>query len=194
MDPAPGTVVESSRDACRERSDPRGRCMNIHGFTFSAFGHCASKEIHDSRKLTHEALAYLTSVLDMHGNEFQLQIPMRGVGKVELHWNSEHLSCGLASFSAEGELLSTVVITSGIDAEADQKALEKGQVALRNVCAAAGEEAPAEELLRIQERPAMASIRWSTRDRKAMDLLTDMEVCLAGAFLERAFKTREMAL
>jgi len=55
------------------------------------------------------------------------------------------------------------------------------------------EERAFEDLLKIGERPALASIRWSSESRKTMDLLADMEVCLAAAFLERAFKEGELA-
>lgn len=168
--------------------------MIIHGFTISAFGHCAGKQLHDSRKLTRPAMSYLTSLLESHGNEFQLQIPMRGVGQIDLHWNSDHLSSGLGSLSAGGDLVSTIVIMSGINAEADQKTLAMAQTALENVCGAAGKEPPARDLLEIKDRPAVATIRWSALERKAMTLLTDMEICLAAAFLERSFKTAELGL
>ena len=168
--------------------------MIIHGFTISAFGHCAGKQKYDSRKLARNAVSYLTSMLESHGNDFQLNIPMKGIGEIELRFTSENLSCALVTFSAGDELLSTNVIASGIKPEADTKALEMGQVALKNVCEAAEEEVPAEDLLRITERPALATIRWTTRDRKTMDLLADMELCFAAAFLERSFKTGEMGL
>ena len=166
--------------------------MIIHGFTISAFGHCAGKQTYDSTKLAVRALAYLTSLLESHGNDFQLNLPMRGVGEIELRLTSGHLSWGLASFSAAGELLSTNVMLSGINLEADKKALEMGQTALRNVCQAAGEPPPADDLLTILERPAVATIRWSTRDRKTMDLLADMETCFAAAFLERSFRSGQI--
>ncbi len=137
-------------------------------------------------------MAYLTSLLDSHGNEFQLSVPMKGVGEIELRMSSKHLSCGIASFSSGSELLSTNVMVSGINLEADKEALRMGQVALTNVCAAAEEAPPADDIVNILERPSLATIRWTTRDRKTMDLLADMEVCFAAAFLQRAFRGAEM--
>jgi len=166
--------------------------MIIHGFTISAFGHCAGKQEHDSRKLARNAVGYLTSLLDSYGNEFQLNVPMKGVGEIELRMSSKHLSCGMASFSAGGELLSTNVMVSGVNLEADKEALRMGQVALTNVCAAAEEAPPADDIVNILERPSLATIRWTTRDRKMMDLLADIEICFAAAFLQRAFRGAEI--
>jgi hypothetical protein len=167
--------------------------MTIHCFTISVFGHCAARHSHDSSKLGRSAVEFLTSLLEGHGNRFHSRIPLKGLKGIELRWQSEHLSSGLGTFYAEGNLLSTNVIISGINAEADKKALQLAQAGLRTVCEATGEEA-AEDLIRIQARPALATIRWTTRGRRVMDLVSDMEVCLAAAFLERAFHTAELGL
>jgi hypothetical protein len=167
--------------------------MTIHGFTISAFGHCASKQNFDSNKLARNAVVYLTSVLDSHGGNFNLKLPMKGVGEVELQWTSEHLSWAMASFITKDELLSTLVMVSGINLEADRQALEMAQSALEDVCRALGEE-PHDDLLQIAERPSVATIRWATPERRTLDLITDMETCLAAAFLERAFEAGRMAM
>lgn len=167
--------------------------MIIHGFTISAFGHCADRRQFDSARLVRAAVGYLISLLDKHGNSFRAKIPLKGAGHIDLRWTSDHLSCGIGTFYAEGELLSTNVMVSGISAEADRKALETAQAALSKVCSAAGAEA-AQELLLIDKRPALATIRWTTRSRRLMDLVGDMEICLAAAFLERAFHTGEIGL
>ncbi|MEN6535810.1 MAG: hypothetical protein ABFD60_02910 [Bryobacteraceae bacterium] len=167
--------------------------MTIHGFTISAFGHCASKQTYDSAKLSRDAVNYLTSLIDSNGNDFNLSVPMKDVGQVKLQWTSEHLSWALASIINGDELLSTLVMVSGIHREADQHALEIAQSALEDVCKAAGETAR-DDLLQITDRPAVVTIRWSTSERRTQDLLSDMEACLAAAFLERAFEAGRMAL
>lgn len=167
--------------------------MVFHSFVVSALGHRAKMEKHDSAKLTREAVGFFTSLLDRHGSQFQALIPIRGIGNLDLQWSSDHFSCAMATFSSEGELLATDVIVSGMNPEADRKALRMCQTALTNVCSAAGERAPAEDLLKIAERPAAASIRWSSENRKTMDMLADMEICLAAAFLDRSFKAGEFA-
>ena len=73
-----------------------------------------------------------------------------------------------------------------------RSSLKTGQTALAKVCRAAEENAH-EDLLKIGERPAVASIRWSSESRKTIDLLADMEICLAGAFIERAFREDALA-
>jgi hypothetical protein len=166
--------------------------MIFHGYTISALGRCANKEKHDSDKLAREAVEFFGAFLDRHGNKFQAVIPLKGVGRLDLDWTSDHLSCAMATFASEGELLATDVIVSGISPQADMGVLKFGQTALENVCGMA-EESVFEDLLKIGERPALASIRWSSESRKTMDLLADMEVCLAAAFLERAFKEGALA-
>jgi len=168
--------------------------MQFHVFMVSAFGHVASKQKHDSLKLARDAVGFFSTLLDRHGGEFQAVIPIKGVGNLNLQWKSEHLSCAMASISSQEELLTTDLIVSGINPEADHKALLQCQAALENVCRAAGERPPSEDLLKIPERPALACIRWSSESRKTMDMLADMEICLAAAFLERSFKSGEMAL
>jgi hypothetical protein len=163
--------------------------MIIHAFTISAFGHCASKQEYDSRKLAGKGLDHISWFLSNHGADFCLTIHLKGVGDVEVRMTAEHPSSGTASFLAGGELLATNVMVSGINGDADKRALEMGQVALRKVCEAAGQEPPGEDLIRILERPAVASLRWSTRDRQTLDLLADLEICVAAAFFDRAFRT-----
>jgi hypothetical protein len=167
--------------------------MIVHGFTISAFGRLASRHRIETAKLARGAVDYLTSVLESHGNEFQVQIPLRGCGHIDLHWQSEHFSCALANFLSEGQLLATAVVVSGMRPQADQKVLRMGQTALENVCSAAGQAGPADELEHIQARPALASIHWSGEDRRKMELLGDVEICLAAAFLERSFRAGELA-
>ncbi len=168
--------------------------MIFHAFTVSAFGHVASKQKQDSLKLARDAVGFFSALLDRHGNEFHALIPIKGVGNLDLQWKSEHLSCAMANVSSQGELLTTDLIVSGINPEADRKALRQCQTALENVCQAAGERAPSEDLLKIPERPALACIRWYSDRRKTMDMLADMEICLAAAFLERSFKAGAMVL
>lgn len=171
----------------------RWREMTIHGFTISAFGHCAGRQNFDSNKLSRNAVEYLMSLLDSHGGNFNLKLPLKGVGQIELQWTSEHLSWAMASFVHKDELLSTLVMVSGINLEADQHALEMAQAGLEDVCRAIGEQ-PQDDLIRIVERPSVATIRWATSDRRTLDLISDMETCLAAAFLERAFDAGSRAL
>jgi hypothetical protein len=162
--------------------------MIIHVFTISAFGHCASKQEWDSRKLAGKGLDHISGLLGNHGADFRLSIHLKGVGDVDVRMAAEHPSSGTVSFLAGGELLATNVMVSGINEDADKRALEMGQVALRKVCEAAGQDAPGEDLIRILDRPAVASLRWSTREWRTLELLADLEICVAAAFFDRAFR------
>ena len=166
--------------------------MIFHAYTISALGHCANREKHDTGKLARDAVGFFAVLLDRRGNKFQAVIPLKGVGNLDLDWTCDHLSCAMATFSSQGELIATDLIVSGIAPQADMATLKTGQTALGKVCRAAEENAH-EDLLKIGERPAVASIRWSSESRKIIDLLADMEICLAGAFLERAFREGALA-
>ncbi len=167
--------------------------MIIHGYVISALGHCANQRDYDSTKLHRPAVDYLAKFLATLGSHFRAGIPIKGLGQVDLDWSSASSSCGTGTFYSKGELLATDVIVSGIKPDEDQRALEAAQNTLEEICGEAGEGVE-EELLIIPQRPAMASIRWSTKELKAVDLVGDMEVCLAAAFLERAVSSREIGL
>ena len=137
-------------------------------------------------------MKYLTELLDRHGDNFETKMPLKGIGEIELRWFSAHLSSGTATFFADGEPLSTNVMVSGIRPEADSEALAAAHSTLLKFCKAAGERA-SDALLRIEERPALASVRWSARDRREMEAVLDIEICLAAAFLERAYETGKLA-
>jgi hypothetical protein len=125
-------------------------------------------------------------LLDSHANSFKARIPLRGFGHIELQWQSDDFSCALATFSIEDEMLSTDVVMSGLRPEADRKVQQAAHAMVQDLCQAAGEQS-SDGLLRADQRPAVACIRWSTKERKGMDVVRDLEICLAVAFLERGF-------
>jgi len=167
--------------------------MILHRYLISAVGYLTGSREQDSARLPRSAVENAGQLLDLRGNSFQVRLPLQGFGHIDLHWKSEDFSCALANFSFEGEMLSTEVVLSGLRPDADRKVLEAAQGTVQEVCESAGERA-AEDLLRADKRPAVACIRWSTKERKGMDRVTDLEICLAAAFLERAFHTAKLVL
>jgi hypothetical protein len=111
---------------------------------------------------------------------------LKGFGHIELHWKSDDFSCALATFLLDEEMLSTDVILSGLRPEADRKVQQAAHAMVQELCQSAGERAT-DGLLRADQRPAVACIRWSTKERKGMNVVRDLEICLAVAFLERGF-------
>jgi hypothetical protein len=167
--------------------------MRLHHYTVSAMGHLADSREQDSSRAPRSAVEDAGRLLDSHGNTFQARIPLRGFGHVELRWKSDDFSCALATFAVEDDVLSTDVILSGLRPDADRKVQQSAHAMVENVCASAGEQA-SEGIYRADKRPAVACIRWSTRERTGMDLVLDLETCLAIAFLERAFHTVKLVL
>ncbi len=167
--------------------------MVIHRYVISALGRCVDHRDHDSAKFRRSAVAYFTELLERNFSPFRVKAPLKGVGELVLHWSSENLSCGMATLYAGGELLASDVMVSGIKADADAEALRGAQATLESMCAAVGE-ASSDGLLRVNQRPAVASIHWTTPERGTLDKISDLELCLAAAFLERAFRAGAMVL
>ena len=167
--------------------------MILHRYIVSAVGHLADSQELETSRVSRSAVEDAGRLLDLHGNTFQARLPLKGFGHIELHWKSEDFSCALATFSVEDGMLSTDVILSGLRPEADQKAQQSAQAMVQQVCESGGEQA-AEGLYRADQRPAVACIRWSTKERKGMDLVMDLEICLATAFLYRAFRAVKVVL
>jgi hypothetical protein len=167
--------------------------MILYRYTISAVGHLADCDGREISRMRRSAVEDAGRLLDLHMHTFQARIPLKGFGHVDLEWKSEDFSCALATFSAGDEMLSTDVILSGLRPDADRKAQQWAQAMVEAVCRAAGETAT-DGIYRAGKRPAVTCIRWSTRERKGMDLVADLEICLAIAFLERAFRTVELVL
>jgi hypothetical protein len=166
-------------------------CVILHRYTVSAVGHLADAREQDSIRLPRSAIENAGRLLDLHGNSFQARIPLKGFGHIELRWKSDDFSCALATFVVEDDMLSTDVVLSGLRPDADRKAQQSGQAMIQDVCKSVGETA-AQGLFLADKRPAVACIRWSTKERKGMDLVMDLEICLAAAFLERGFHTSKL--
>jgi hypothetical protein len=49
---------------------------------------------------------------------------------------------------------------------------------------------PCREWQAVEGYPVIFSLPWPTEDRESMELVADMETCLAAAFFERTFSTR----
>jgi hypothetical protein len=158
----------------------------LHEYTISALGHLAGYRERETAKLGLSAVEGAGMLLDRHGGVFQARMAVKGFENLKLHWKSEDYSCALATFSADEEVLSAAVIMSGLRPEADAKVRGAAQGMIESFCRAAGEPA-SDGLMRADKRPMVACIRWSTKDRKGMSEVRDLEVCLAAAFLARAF-------
>jgi hypothetical protein len=165
--------------------------VKLRRYTVSALGHLVDSRNDDSSSLPRSMVEDAGRMLDLRGNNFQAQLPWKGAGQVELRWKSDDFSCALATFVADGDMLSTDVILSGLRLEPDRKAQQDGQAMIQELCDGAGETA-AEGILRADKRPAVVCIRWVTSERQEMDLVKDLEMCFAAAFLERGFQTARL--
>lgn len=161
--------------------------MVLNEYTISALGHLAAHRERDTSRLSRAAVEGAGVMLDKHVGSFQARLAIKGFQNLSLTWKSDDYSCALASFVEGGEVLSAAVVLSGLRPEADAKVLAAAQKMIEDVCRAAG--APASGgLHQAVKRPMLASIRWSTSERKGMPEILELELCLAAAFLERAFE------
>ncbi len=161
--------------------------MVLHEYTVSALGHLASYRERDTSRLSRAAVEGAGVMLDKHPGSFQARLAVKGFQDLSLMWKSDDYSCALASLVDGEEVLSAAVVLSGLRPEADAKVLAAAQQMIDEFCRVAG--APASDGLRqAVKRPMLASVRWSTVERKGMPEILELELCLAAAFLERAFE------
>ncbi len=161
--------------------------MVLNQYTISALGHVAALREHETSALGRSAVKRAGELLDQRGSSFEARVVLRGFGDLRVNWTSEDYSCALAIFSVDDEVLSADVILSGLRPEADEKARAAALKLIGDFCLSTGE-TPADGLARAEKRPMVACIRFSTSERKGMSQVRDLELCLAAAFLERAFE------
>jgi len=158
----------------------------LNEYTISALGHLAGHRERESSRLSRAAVEGAGVMLDKHAGSFQARVAIKGFQDLSLTWKSDDYSCALASFADGEEVLSAAVVLSGLRPEADAKVLAVAQQMIDGFCRAAGEQA-SDGLRQAVKRPMLASVRWSTSERKGMSEILELELCLAVAFLERAF-------
>src|SRR5690349_2228582 len=97
--------------------------IRFHDITIGAAGGLRSRRTHDSAALRPAAVATFRDLVERHGEEFSVVLPVEGLDRIELALTRAG-SAALATFWARGAPVTTSALVPGIDPGDDRKALE----------------------------------------------------------------------
>ena len=151
----------------------------FHDVTIRA-GCVAARRTHDSARLRPAAVESFRDLLERHGGDFCVPLPVEGLEHIELTL-SRAGSAALASFWSRGEPVTSSALVPGQDAGDDRQALEGLQSLVMMLCGDSPTE-PGFDLLTIPERPLLATVPIPAPPSPDMDTIADAETWLAAAF------------
>jgi hypothetical protein len=108
------------------------------------------------------------------------------VPHIRVRWNLERPSAATANFYVADVLASSCLFVSGLDHEADGRAID-------DFAFGSGIDLAADDVLRGQvltDAPAVASLSWPSLLDEDRQRIAAMEVCLAATFFEGLFPDR----
>ena len=113
---------------------------------------------------------------------FRSRVPSPGTAVIELEWTTRDW-VPLATFSANNVPISTSLLLFGADPEWEREALGAFQQMIEEFCDRMALE-PGRDVEGVSDRPAILSVPWPSEDHESVELVAEMETCLAGAFFE----------
>ena len=153
--------------------------MLFHDVTIR-IGSVASRRTHDSATLRPAAVELFRDLIERHGEEFRVGLPVEVRDHVELALTRAG-SAALATFWAPGAPVTTSALVPGINPRDDRQALEGLQSLILCLCGDCPAE-PGFDLLTIPDRPLLATLPLPIPPGPDMDMIADAETCLAAAF------------
>jgi hypothetical protein len=153
--------------------------MHFHGITIT-IGSVSRRRTHDNASLLPAAVEVFRDLLERHGDDFRVPLPVRGL---ELQWTREG-SGALVTFWSRTIPLTTSALAPGLDAADDRAVLES----LQDLVIRFRGDSPAEpgfDLLSIADRPLLATLPIPVPAlalSPEMGVIADAETCLAAAF------------
>jgi hypothetical protein len=144
------------------------------------FGSVASRRTHDSARLRPAAVEIFRDLIERHGEDFRVPLPVRGLEHIELAL-SRAGSAALATFWSRGAPVTTSALVPGKDAGDDRQALE-GLQSLGMMVFGDSPAEPGFDLLTIPDRPLLATVLLPPQPHPDMGVIADAETCLAAAF------------
>jgi hypothetical protein len=143
------------------------------------FGSVASRRTHDAATLRPAVVEVFRDLIERHGEEFRVPLPVEGLDRVELALTRAG-SAALATFWARGAPVTTSALVPGIDPTDDRQALEGLQSLILCLCGDSPAE-PGFDLLTIPDRPLLATVPIPSAPSPDMGLIADAGTCLAAA-------------
>ena len=162
--------------------------LRFHAVTIDAARGLRSRRTHDSATLLPAAVEVFRDLIERHGEEFRVALPVKGLEHIELDLTRAG-SAALATFWSRGEPVTTSALAPGLDADEDRLALEGLQSLILCFCGDSPAE-PGFDLLTIPDRPLLATVPIPAAPDPDMATIADAETCLAAAFFLHAIGDR----
>jgi hypothetical protein len=143
-------------------------------------GSVASRRAHNTTALFPGAVEVFSSMLERYGDQFREPLPVEGLEHIELHW-TQLGTAAVASFYSRGAPATTSALAPGLAAEDDRRAFDGIQALVMHFHGDSPTE-PGFEVATISERPVIATLPIPIPPSPDIQLIADMETCLAAAF------------
>jgi hypothetical protein len=154
--------------------------LRFHAVTIDAAGGLRSRRTHDSATLLPATVEIVRDLIERHGEDFRVGLPVRGLEHIELSLTRSG-TAALTTFWSRGEPITTSALAPGIDPRDDRQALEGLQSLILCLCGDSPAE-PGFDLLTIPDRPLLATVPIPATPSPDMGFSADAETCLAAAF------------
>ena len=154
--------------------------LRFHAVTIDAARGLRSRRTHDSATLLPAAVEVFRDLIEQHGADFCVGLPVKGREHVELSL-TRYGTAALAAFWSRGEPVTTSALAPGLDADEDRLALEGLQSLILCLCGDSPAE-PGFDLLTIPDRPLLATVPIPAALGPDLGTIADAETCLAAAF------------
>ena len=152
----------------------------FHDVTLDAAGNIRSRRTHDGARLLPADVEIFRDLIERHGEDFYVGLPVKGREHVELSL-TRYGTAALAAFWSRGEPVTTSALAPGLDADEDRLALLGLQSLIHCLCGDSPAE-PGFDLLTIPDRPLLATVPIPAAPSPDLGAIADAETCLAAAF------------
>jgi hypothetical protein len=153
--------------------------MIFHDVTIQ-IGSISSRRVHDTTTLVPAAVEIFRLMLEEGGENFRVPMPVDGIEHIELNW-TQLGSAAVASFFSRGVPVTTSALASGLDDDDDRRAMAGVQSLVMHFYGDSPAE-PGFDLSTYGDRPAIATLAIPVPVSPDIQLIADMETCLAAAF------------
>jgi hypothetical protein len=143
-------------------------------------GSVARRRVHDIATLRPAAVEFFRTLIERHGADFRVPLPVAGLEHIELAFTRAG-TAALATFWSHGKPVTTSAMVPGLAEDHDRQALEGLQSLVVGFFGGTSAE-PGFDLLAIPQRPLLATVPIPAPPSPDMGIIADAETCLAAAF------------
>jgi hypothetical protein len=156
--------------------------MIFHAITIDAIGNRRSRRTHDSATIPPAAVEVFRALLERHGEDFRVPLPVAGLKHIKLAL-ARAGSTALATFWSRRAPVTTSALVPGIDPDEDREVLAHLQALVVQFFGDSPIE-PAFDMAAIADRPVLVTVPLPLPPQPHPDIgiITNAETCLAAAY------------